>query len=65
MNYHDDRLLKLQQQISEKRRLESVLQSLYLQRIELTNKATQLESQKISEQKDVDRLEGRSLTSFF
>lgn len=65
MSFYDDKLLKLQRQISEKRRLESVLQSLYLQRIELTNKVTQLEAKKISEQKDVDRLEGRSLTSFF
>lgn len=65
MSFYDDKLLKLQRQISEKRRLESVLQSLYLQRIELTNKVTQLEAKKFSEQKDVDRLEGRSLTSFF
>jgi len=65
MSFHDDRLLKLQQQISEKRRLENLLQSLNLQRNELNSKVAQLEALKISEQKDVDRLEGRSLTAFF
>ena len=65
MSQYDEKLLKLQKQIAEKRRLESLLQFLHPQRAELKSKVAELEIQKLAEQADVDRLEGRSLAAFF
>lgn len=55
----------LQQQVAEKKRLEAKLQELYTQQETLEAQTGELERAKLSEQSDVDRLEGRSLAAFF
>lgn len=64
MNY-DEQLKELRQKVSRKKHLEKMLQELSAQRAPLARKVEELEAAKISEQSDVDRLEGRSLASFF
>ena len=58
-------LKTLQQQVSEKKRLEAKLQELYTQQETLETQTQTLEQAKLNEQADVDRLEGRSLAAFF
>ena len=58
-------LKTLQQQVSEKKRLEAKLQELYTQQETLEAQTGELERAKLNEQADVDRLEGRSLAAFF
>ena len=58
-------LKTLQQQVAEKKRLEAKLQELYTQQEMLETQTQTLEQAKLSEQADVDRLEGRSLAAFF
>ena len=58
-------LKALQQQVAEKKRLEAKLQELYTQQETLEAQTQALEQAKLSEQADVDRLEGRSLAAFF
>ena len=58
-------LKALQQQVAEKKRLEAKLQELYTQQETLETQTQTLEQAKLSEQADVDRLEGRSLAAFF
>lgn len=65
MTNYDEQLKQLRQQVSRKRHLNAALNELAPQHRELQEKVSRLESIKISEQADVDRLEGRSLTSFF
>ena len=65
MTNYDEQLKQLRQQVSRKQHLNAALNELAPQHRELQEKVSQLESIKISEQADVDRLEGRSLTSFF
>lgn len=64
MNY-DEQLKELRQKVSRKKHLEKMLQELSAQRTPLARKVEELEAAKISEQSDVERLEGRSLASFF
>lgn len=65
MNYFDEQLKELQQQMSAKHRLETVLKDLREQYSELVDRVDALEAQKLEEQADVELLEGRSLTAFF
>ena len=60
-----DELSLLQAQLTYKKRLEAVLKELRAQREPLKEKVARLEKKMRSEQKDVDRLEGRSLAAFF
>lgn len=65
MTNYDEQLKQLRQQMSRRKHLETTLSDLYAQRQELSPRVAKLESVKLSEQADVDRLEGRSLASFF
>ena len=65
MNGPDIDLKELRQQVAEKKRLEAKLQELYTQQETLEAQTGELERAKLSEQSDVDRLEGRSLAAFF
>lgn len=60
-----DDLSLLEAQLIYKRRLEAMLKELYSQRDSLRAKAEHLKQSMLSERKDVDRLEGRSLFAFF
>lgn len=65
MQYDNAKLKELQQQVARKKRLTRLLEELKDRRYEVDKKVAELEKSKISEQKDVDRLEGISLASFF
>lgn len=65
MNYYDEQLKQLQTQMAEKKRLEAVLTELRSQYKDLSVKVKELESKKLVEQADVEKLEGRSLAAFF
>jgi len=65
VTFYDEQLQKLQEQITRKRQLESVVDELRAQRSELSARVRELEAIKLDEQADVDKLEGRSLASFF
>ena len=65
MNYYDNELKNLQQEVMEKKRTDGKLSDLYLQRAELEEKTAKLEAAMQKEQKDVDRLNSASLTAFF
>ena len=65
MTHYDDQLRDLQQQVARSKQLESMIIELRHQRDALAQSVSQLEKSKLSEQKDVDRLEGRSLAAFF
>lgn len=65
MTHYNDELRMLQQKLARKRRLEKMLKDLHSQRTELKNKVGELEASRQKEQTDVDRLEGRSLSSLF
>ncbi len=65
MKFYDEQLQKLQQQIARKRQLESQVSELRAQRSWLSARARELESIKLAEQADVEKLEGRSLATFF
>lgn len=65
MVYYDEKLQRLGQQVEQKKRKESKLRELYVQREDLSAKADALGKAKLDEQADVKRLEGRSLTAFF
>jgi len=60
-----DELSLLQAQMTYKKRLEAVLKELQSQRDPLRKKVAQLEQIMLRERKDVDRLEGHSLSGFF
>ncbi len=64
MPQHADELSLLQAQMVYKKRLEAVMAELRSQEAPLLEKVRQLEAAKHSEQKDVERLEGRSLAVF-
>lgn len=59
-----DELQVLQLQMAHKKRLEAMLKELQTQKTLLDQKVGQLQKIKTEEQKDVDRLEGRSLAAF-
>lgn len=65
MAYYDERLQEFQRRVSRKKRLEAELAELDAQRHTLSQRVEMLEERKLEEQKDVDRLEGRSLAAFF
>ena len=60
-----DELSLLQAQLVYKKRLEAMLKELRQQQEPLAKKVKELEAQMISERKDVEILEGRSLAAFF
>lgn len=60
-----DELSLLQAQLTYKKRLEAMLKELKAQQEPLAKKVAQLEAKMVSERKDVDQLEGRSLAAFF
>ncbi|MBR1972523.1 MAG: hypothetical protein IKA16_03710 [Oscillospiraceae bacterium] len=60
-----DELSLLQAQLTYKKRLEGMLAELRSQQAVLKEKVSRLEGKMNAERKDVDRLEGRSLTAFF
>lgn len=59
-----DELSLLQAQMTHKKRLEAMLKELQTQREPLRQKVDRLEKSMLSERRDVDRLEGRSLAAF-
>lgn len=64
MNYYDEELQRLQQEMMEKERADAKLADLYIQQNELEKKAADLKKIMEDEQEDVDRLNRKSLTSF-
>lgn len=65
MTYYDEQLKQLQEQIAWAKHLESMLGELRSQQAALSAQVRELESIKLEEQADVDRLEGKSLAAFF
>ena len=65
MTRYDDQLRELQRQVSRSKQLEARLSELRSQKNILSQQVKELEAIKLDEQKDVDRLEGRSLAAFF
>lgn len=64
MNYYDEELQRLQQEMMEKERADAKLADLYNQQNELEKKAADLKKIMEDEQEDVDRLNRKSLTAF-
>ena len=64
MNYYDEELQRLQQEMMEKERADAKLADLYIQQNELEKKAADLKKIMEDEQEDVDRLNRNSLTAF-
>ena len=62
---YNERLEELRQQIARKNRLHFIIKDLKEQRQELSDKVYELEKEKDKEQSDVDKLEGRSLATFY
>lgn len=58
-------LQQLHEQVARKHHLETALADLEKQRRELIPRVAELDDQRMKEQMDVDRLEGRSLAAFF
>lgn len=65
MHHFDERLQQLSQDMARKRKLESMLHDLMMQKYELESKVAKLKAEKDKEQADVDKLEGGSLSAFF
>ncbi len=65
MTNFDDELRQLRRQVDRKDHLKRILPELRRQREELSRRVADLEAAKLHEQRDVDRLEDRSLTAFF
>lgn len=65
MTCYDEQLRQLQIQMARARQLEAMRQELHGQRDALSEQVRDLETVKLEEQADVDRLEGRSLAAFF
>lgn len=65
MAYYDEKLKVLREQVSRKKRVSAKLGELELQRKKLAEKEEYLRGIMLSEQSDVDKLEGGSLASFF
>lgn len=65
MTYINDQLMRLQEQVIRKKRIQTMLQELRAQEKCLVQKLDELGAIKVAEQADVDRLEGRSLAAFF
>ena len=65
MKFYDEQLQDLQKQIARKRQLESKVSELRTQHSTLSTHVWELNSIRLQEQADVDKLEGRSLAAFF
>ena len=65
MAYYDEPLQLLQKQVMQKKRTESKLKELVVQRQELKSKVDNFEKSMLDEKDDVNRLEGHSLAAFF
>lgn len=65
MTEFDQQLHLLSGQIARQKKLRAMLQDLYSQQRELEARETEFAARRAEEQKDVDRLEGRSLAAFF
>lgn len=65
MAFYDERLQQLQQQVARKRQLTAQREELRAQRTTLNARVNELMGIKLSQQADVDKLEGRSLAAFF
>lgn len=65
MNHYDEQLCQLQAQCARKKKLEATIAELRAQRDTYTARAQELAQIFRKEQADVERLEGRSLSSFF
>ncbi len=65
INLFDKKLKDLQEKVNRKNYLTSIMDSLYVQRVELKNKVGQLDKKRLKEQKDVEKIEGGSLAAFF
>jgi hypothetical protein len=65
MAYYDEKIQLLRLQVEQKKHKESKLRELYIQRESLRVKVDALKKDKLDEQADVERLEGRSLAAFF
>ena len=65
MKFYDEELQKLQQQIARKRQLDAMIGELRNQCGALMRQVEELDAIRKKEQRDVDRLEGRSLAAFF
>lgn len=65
MAYYDEQLRQLREQISREGHLRQMLREYRRQQSELYSRVCELEQIKLTEQADVDRLEGHSLASFF
>lgn len=65
MSQYDQQLKLLQEQCARKRRLTAQAEELRKQYLLLQSRADELMGIKLSEQADVDKLEGRSLAAFF
>ncbi len=64
MTFYNERLQELSEKIARKDRLTRMLENLERQQRQLKVKVDDLEAIKIKEQKDVDKLESRSLATF-
>lgn len=65
MTNFDDELRTLRAQAARKKQLHAMLDALYARRGELEAREQELSAVRAAEQKDVDRLEGRSLAALF
>lgn len=65
MKFYDEQLRQLQNQIARKRQLEAKVSELRAQRSGLSERVRELKTILLSEQADVEKMEGRSLTAFF
>lgn len=65
MNDYDERLRKLQEQVARKKRLEAKLAEVNRQKKMLQEKEEEWEKKAAREQRDVDQLEGVSLSSLY
>ncbi|MBQ2866007.1 MAG: hypothetical protein IJE90_05770 [Clostridia bacterium] len=65
MTLYDEKLKALQEKIARSRQLSAMLKELRSQRDTIAVRVCELETVKLDEQADVERLEGRSLAAFF
>lgn len=65
MTYYDEQLRQLQAQCSRKKQLQAQMDELRSQYRQLSGQVSQWKSILLCEQEDVEKLEGRSLASFF
>lgn len=63
MKYYDERLKELHRQKSQKQRIQAMKTELEKQRTAISKKVSALEQAKLKEQKDVEKIEGKSLTA--